>query len=182
MTANNFELLERIERFSFDEGAPALSFVTRLARDNGWTELYAVRVLKEYQRFAFLIVAAGHMTVPSDEVDQAWHQHILFTKSWAEFCRNVLRKKVNHEPARAGASDGDRFKAGYEQTIDSYRNFFGEPPTDIWPEAAVRFGSDLHCRRVNTSTHLVIPKAWLVNLGILACALSGTALLVWLSD
>jgi hypothetical protein len=182
MTATDFEILERIKRFSFDPGAPAFSFAARLAKDNGWTELYALRVLEEYRRFAFLAVAAGHLAVPSDQVDQAWHQHILFSESWTDFCRTILGRKLNHEPARAEDSGSGRFKAGYEQTIDSYRRFFGEPPADIWPGAAVRFGRDLHYRRVNTATHFAIPKAWLVNLGILACTLAGTAVLVWWAD
>jgi hypothetical protein len=179
--ANHLKLYERIENFSFDDGAPEHSFVARLAQDNGWTDLYALRVLTEYRRFAFLVVVAGHMAVPSDEVDQAWHQHILFTRSWSEFCRDVLQQNVNHDPARVGGADGNRFKAGYEQTLRSYRRFFGEPPRDIWPKASIRFGKDLHFQRVNTKTHLLIRKAWLENAGIVLSALAAAALIIWMT-
>ena len=76
MTSDQSELYSRIEAFAFDEGAPAMSFAARLARDNGWKTLYALRVIEEYRRFAFLMVVSGHMAVPSDQVDQAWHQHL----------------------------------------------------------------------------------------------------------
>ena len=59
----------------------------RLASENGWSREYAVRVMQEYRRFAFLAVAAGHPVSPSDAVDQAWHLHLVYTRSyWDEFC------------------------------------------------------------------------------------------------
>ena len=36
----------------------------------------------------------------------------------------------------------------YRATIDSYRQFFGEPPLDLWPPADIRFGSDLQMQRL----------------------------------
>jgi hypothetical protein len=33
---------------------------------------------------------------------------------------------------------------------------------------------------ISTVTHLMIPNAWRVNLGILACVLAGAAILCWL--
>lgn len=48
-----------------------LTFSQRLARDNCWSLNYAQRVIKEYKKFAFLAVCAGHPVTPSDQVDQA---------------------------------------------------------------------------------------------------------------
>jgi len=154
-------LWDRILGFCLDHREAAFSFAARLAKENGWELLYALRVLDEYRKFAFLLAAAGHFVVPSDAVDQAWHLHILFTKSWGAFCTGVLRMPVHHEPAFAGSDDGDRFKSGYEQTIETYRHYFGEPPKDIWPDMGRRFGRDLHYQRVNLATHFLIPRFWL---------------------
>ena len=82
MTPEEEGLLARIAAFRFDDGSPKLSFAARLARDNGWRRLYALRVIEEYRKFAFLMVASGHMAVPSDQVDQAWRQHLFYTRSW----------------------------------------------------------------------------------------------------
>jgi hypothetical protein len=160
MTPLESALWDRILGFCFDHGGTALSFGARLAKDNGWELLYALRVLDEYRKFSFLLAAAGHMVVPSDAVDQAWHLHILFTKSWIAFCAGALRIPVRHEPSFGESDDGDRFKNGYAQTIETYRRYFGEAPRDIWPDARTRFGRDLHYQRVNLATHVVIPRFW----------------------
>jgi hypothetical protein len=160
MTPLESALWDRILGFCLDHGDTALSFAARLAEDNGWTLLYTLRVLDEYRKFAFLLAAAGHMVVPSDAVDQAWHLHILYTKSWVAFCAGALAMPVQHEPAFGGGDDGERFKTGYEQTLGTYRRYFGEPPRDIWPDTATRFGRDLRYQRVNLATHFVIPRFW----------------------
>lgn len=181
MNAEQQELFSRIEAFAFDEGQAALSFASRLARDNGWTMLYAARVIEEYRRFAFLLVAAGHMAVPSDQVDQAWHQHLLYTRSWSEFCKTVLRQTLHHDPTKGGAAEKDRFKTGYEQTLQSYRRFFGEPPEDIWPASDLRFGRDIHFKRVNAEVNVMVSRSTLWACAAAGAAILGAALLIWLS-
>jgi hypothetical protein len=181
MTSEQRELSARIDAFAFDEGTPAMSFAARLARDNGWKPIYALRVIEEYRRFTFLMIASGHMAVPSDQVDQSWHQHLQYTRSWADFCANVLRQSLDHEPTRGGNIEKDKFKAGYERTLQSYRRFFGEPPEDIWPNTDRRFGRDLHYRRVNTRDNFVIPRTGLLQVGAAASAVLGALVLAWIS-
>jgi hypothetical protein len=181
MTPEQRDLYGRIQAFAFDEGEPELPFAARLSKDNGWSKLYSMRVIEEYRRFVFLIAAAGHMAVPSDQVDQAWHQHLQYTRSWADFCENVLRRTIDHEPTRGGSAETDRFKDLYGRTLESYRRFFGEAPEDIWPGTGLRFGRDLHYRRVNTATNLVIPRSRLLQLGLAALVLVGAAVVAWMS-
>ncbi len=153
-------LYERIQAFSVDHGAEALTFVQRLARENGWTIEYAQRVLEEYKRFMFLAVASGHPVTPSDQVDQAWHLHLAYTRSyWLEWCPNVLGQQVHHGPTKGGADENRKFHDWYQKTLSSYRAMLGEePPADIWPEASVRFGDDTHHQRVNTKRNWVVRK------------------------
>jgi len=153
-------LFRRIQAFRFDEGAPALPFAARLARENGWAPGYAERVIEEYRRFMFLAVAAGHPVTPSDQVDQAWHLHLLYSRSyWDRFCKETLQQRIDHNPTEGGRAEARKFPRWYEKTLASYRRHFGEPPADIWPGAAIRFGDDLHHVRINVRRHLVIPKA-----------------------
>jgi hypothetical protein len=181
MTTDETQLYSRIEAFAFDDGTPEMSFAARLAKDNGWRTIYALRVIEEYRRFAFLMMVSGHMAVPSDQVDQAWHQHLQYTRSWAGFCTNVLRQTLHHEATRGGNAETDRFKGSYEQTLQSYRRFFGAPPDDIWPSADLRFGRDLHYRRVNTRHNFVIPKLRLQQFGVVTAAVLSAILLAWMS-
>ena len=160
------DLLDRIEAFSFDEDEAALPFAARLARENLWSRSFAQRAIAEYRRFMFLAVAAGHPVTPSDQVDQVWHLHLLYTRSyWDRFCKQTLGKPIHHGPTKGGPQERLKFHDWYERTLDSYRSFFGEPPRDIWPDSSIRFGEDLHHVRVNARRNWILPKprllAWL---------------------
>lgn len=158
------EIWARIGGHRFDEPSARLTFTARLARENGWTIGRAVRVVDEYRRFVFLAVTAGHPVTPSEDVDQAWHLHLAYTRDyWEAFCRDVLREPLHHGPTRGGACEADRYDAQYRRTLAAYAAAFdAPPPDDIWPSAELRFGDDLAWRRVNVARNWVIPKpAWL---------------------
>ena len=154
------DLYARILCFPIDEGTPDLSFEARIARENAWSITFARRVVFEYRRFVFLAMTAGHQVTPSDQVDQAWHLHLTYSRSyWDRLCGELLDRPLHHGPTRGGAAESARFDQQYERTLAAYRAAFGEePPADIWPPAAARFGEDLHFVRVNTARNWVVPK------------------------
>ena len=154
------ELYSRIQAFSLDRPNTQLSFSRRLARDNGWSIDYARRVIDEYKKFIFLAITAGHPVTPSDQVDQVWHLHLSYTRSyWQEFCPNILQTTLHHEPTRGGSSEQFKFDSWYSKTLESYEQFFQcIPPIDIWSKPIDRFGRDLHFMRINTQQNLVLPK------------------------
>jgi uncharacterized protein (TIGR04222 family) len=162
MRAEHAELWRRIESFSFDEGTPILTFEQRLARENGWPIAYTRRVLNEYKRFVFLTMTAGHPVCPSEQVDQAWHLHLTYTRSyWERFCRGVLGRPLHHDPMRGGYNEREKHNLMYSATLASYREVFGDsPPADIWPDAEVRFSRDIYHQQVNTKLNWIIPKRW----------------------
>ncbi len=54
-------------------------------------------------------LAAGRrrLSMPSQVVDDAWHEFILFTKNYQTFCRRGLRRFLHHVPAEAMSSPTD---------------------------------------------------------------------------
>ena len=160
MDSQQLDLYRRIQVFSFDQEGAQLSFSKRLAKDNSWSLVYTRRVIDEYKKFTFLAVAAGHPVSPSDQVDQVWHLHLSYTRSyWQEFCPKILQTPLHHEPTRGGSSEQLKFDKWYSQTLESYEQFFGEaPPIDIWPSPKIRFGQDLHFVRINVQENWVLPK------------------------
>ncbi|MEQ1479350.1 glycine-rich domain-containing protein, partial [Salmonella enterica] len=80
----------RLQSFAFDDPSSSFPFSAKVAKENGWTRGYTLRVIEEYRRFAHLAVSAGHPVSPSEAVDQAWHIHILYTRQYGEFCRDYL--------------------------------------------------------------------------------------------
>lgn len=153
-------LLERVQNFSIDEKGVSLPFTSRLAREQGWTHAYASRVVDEYKRFMVLAVAAGHPVSPPPDVDQAWHLHLLYTRSyWQQFCGEVLRREVHHEPTEGGGQESEKFANWYQQTCESYQRIFGEQaPEAVWPLPAKHGSSPSRWRWVDLSKFWLIPR------------------------
>ncbi len=154
-------LYQRIASYS-PGGDNSQMFLQRLARENRWSLNYTRRVIEEYQRFMFLAVVADHPVTPSEEIDQAWHLHLLYTRSyWDEFCVQVLGQPIHHEPTRGGPSERERHHAQYQRTLASYRQWFErQPPIDIWPTTESRFGPASQQVRVCPAHAWIVPKSW----------------------
>lgn len=154
------ELYSRIAHFAFDEGDETLTFAARLARENAWSSAFAARAIAEYRRFVWLALTAGHEVTPSDAVDQVWHLHLTYTRSyWDRFCADTLRQPLHHGPTKGGERESRRYAEQYERTLASYREFFAEEaPEDVWPAATIRFGKDTRQQRVNTARYWIIRK------------------------
>jgi len=173
------ELWAKLVALDLDGNVP-FSFSKRLARDNGWSLAFAQRVVGEYKKFIYLAATCGHPVTPSDEVDQAWHLHLVYTRSyWEELCGQILGFPLHHGPTKGGAVEGQKFESWYARTMQAYELAFDAlPPADIWPPATVRFGEALHFRRVNLRRHYLVPRlrwrpsinphSWLVGVGTLA--------------
>lgn len=152
-------LLARLEAFSIDPTDVALPFTRRLAQENAWSRAFAERVVAEYRRFVWLAMRAGHSVTPSLAVDEAWHLHLCYTRSyWNDLCANVLGRPLHHGPTQGGAAEDDRYWQQYEATLASYRRHFGEePPADIWPPPEERFART-RVAKVDRRTHWVVKK------------------------
>ncbi|RZS66871.1 glycine-rich domain-containing protein [Pseudobacter ginsenosidimutans] len=172
MQFNENPIWRKLEIFSIDPPDVSLSFEQRLARENSWSVQFASQVLLEYKKFLFLCASQDHPCTPSDAVDQAWHLHLAYTKSyWNDLCENVLGKKIHHNPTEGGTTEQEKFEDYYERTLSLYRNTFNtEPPEDIWPSSQQRF-SDIHFTRVNRQQFWVVPKrSWIQAIFILSIA------------
>lgn len=174
-------LWNQLSGFTFDHSEAEFSFRDRLARENGWSVAFTDRVIEEYRRFLYLCCEAGHAVTPSDEVDQAWHLHLCYTRSyWEDLCRDTLGRKIHHGPTRGGDAEKEKFHDWYEATLTSYREHFGEaPPCDIWPPAKKRFASR-NFRRIDLRENLVLSrKATALGCGVLLAGTLVTGCFIW---
>lgn len=128
-------LWQRIRDFEIDAADASKNYTTRLAKENGWTPVYAKRVIDEYKKFAFLAVAAGHGVTSSKAIDEAWHLHLLYTQNyWEQFCPLALGQPLHHHPSNGDPEQDMKFQNWYQNTLASYERLFNEsPPADIWP-------------------------------------------------
>jgi uncharacterized protein (TIGR04222 family) len=163
MSPETAEVVARIQASNLDDAEAQDPFSKRLARENGWPELHALRVIKEYKRFLALAMTCGPLASPSDAVDQAWHLHLQYSASYRRFCRDVLGQQLDHGPSSGGADQLAMYQRAYARTLECYAQLFGEsPPTDIWPAPSERFGQG-HAVRIARHEHWIIPKPGFVQ-------------------
>jgi hypothetical protein len=168
----------RLLALDLDAADAALPFSARLARDNGWPQDFATRATEEYRKFCFLAVHAGHPVTPSDEVDQVWHLHLLYSQHyWDALCRDALGMPLHHGPTAGGAAEGRKYRSWYERTLESYRRFFGEPPNDLWPTSSERFHEQHDFVRIDRRDVVTLDRATLKR-GALAAIAGGGVLTV----
>ncbi len=146
-------LWSKLEQIQFDLPDTQFTFAARLARDNGWTDEFTQKAIGEYLRFLYLAARAGHPVAPSDQVDQVWHLHLIFTRHyWDVLCQETLGFLLHHEPTCGGDDEAAKFRDWYGQTLASYTSHFGVPaPDDVWPAVADRFSIS------SRSTQLALP-------------------------
>jgi hypothetical protein len=159
MNSEQSKFWQKIRSFELDNAASDLTFTDRLARENAWSHEFAVRSIEEYKKFMFLLCIEGESLTPSDEVDQVWHLHLLYTESyWDTFCSNILSKKVHHGPTKGGEAEYNKYRELYQKTLLAYfRAFNQHPPRDIWPDPETRF-RETRFQRINRDEHWIIPK------------------------
>ena len=118
------------------------AFASKLARKLGWSAGFAVRAIEEYKKFVFLGVTSDFSVTPSKVIDQVWHEHLLFSRAYRQFCSDVLRQHFDHHPELvATAEQTGVFRAQYEATLARYEAEFAvAPPSDIW--CTPKFGAD----------------------------------------
>lgn len=178
----NQHLWSNIIAFEIDKKDAEFTFSKRLARENHWNLTYTKKVVLEYKKFIYLCCISESQLTPSDAVDQVWHLHLTYTKSyWKDLCGEVLKKEIHHNPTKGGAKEKNKFTNCYHQTFELYQKEFGvAPPPSIWFGNKERF-KKLNHKRVNPEEFWLIKKPserMIANCSILLVALTTPILFV----
>lgn len=114
--------------------APTKAFAMKIARKLDWSNKFALKAISEYKKFIFLGVVSDFAVTPSKVIDQVWHEHILFSKAYREFCDRIIQFNFDHNPELVPMVDQTgTFNAQYIDTINLYKAEFNTtPPADIW--------------------------------------------------
>ena len=89
----------------------------------------------EYRRFLALHLAfPDAVIVPCKIVDEIWHQHILDTAAYRRDCDAIFGRFLDHYPyfGMRNEAEAQELEDAYGDTLDLYRDAFGEPPTGTW--------------------------------------------------
>ena len=111
-----------------------MAFAGKLARKLGWTRTQSLRAIEEYKKFVYLGIVSDFVVTPPKVIDQVWHEHLLFTRGYREFCRDVIQRDFDHHPELLPTTQQTiLYEAQYDATLALYRvEFHVAPPGDIW--------------------------------------------------
>lgn len=105
-------------------------------------EQYAIDstlLITEMIKFLNLIHISKQRLSPSYIVDLAWHEFILFTRYYHEFCQQYYGRYIHHTPSK---SENPNI---YKKTIQHYIVNYNEPPESIWGQAALEEWETSNC-------------------------------------
>jgi hypothetical protein len=122
--------------------AATRAFASKIAKKHNWVPAFALRAIGEYRKFLYLGAVSETPVTPSKIIDMVWHEHLLFTRAYDEFCREVLGRPFDHHPELMSMDEQtDVFESQYEATLDLYEAEFNvTPPADIWSTPKFRPG------------------------------------------
>ena len=86
------------------------------------------KALTEVVRFLNLIAYHKETLTPSKQVDEVWHEFILFTKLYIDFCTNHFGRIIHHHPG----GTKEKNQAKFRNTIERYQTHFGTPEPYFW--------------------------------------------------
>lgn len=91
-----------------------------------WSQAKANQVEVGYKRFLKMIAAGMQNVVPTLDIDELWHLHILDTSQYMEDCKRCIGRYVHHFPYIGDTKSAD----GFQRTKDAHRELFGEEYVD----------------------------------------------------
>jgi hypothetical protein len=129
--------LENITALFGGADASTKAFADKITRKHNWKSGFALRAINEYKKFVYLGIVSEFYVTPSKVIDVVWHEHLLFSKAYREFCTTVIEYEFDHYPELIPyAEQTGTFQAQYEETMELYFVEFGVvAPIDIWEES-----------------------------------------------
>jgi hypothetical protein len=150
----NESLWQRILDFNLEHREEDYGFALRLAKENYWTQHFTAKAILEYRKFMYLAATSDFMVSPSPVIDDVWHQHLIHTQSYNEFCK-LLGKRIEHIPSTRSEADRNRFEQAKQRTHELYQTTFGKAPAAIWQQPDMFAGLGLEKARLKIRAFLL---------------------------
>lgn len=103
-----------------------------LIEENSLTTIEEIDVaIEEFKKFLSLIaMEIKPLAMISPKVDEVWHQFILFTEKYNDFCEKIMGRFIHHKP---NTSIDPVPLIAIDNVINGYKLNFGTIP-EIWYE------------------------------------------------
>lgn len=108
----------------------------------------AKQLFEDTKRFLFLCGTVRGQWSPTELIDEGWHNFILFTKDYAEFCQLFFGRFIHHDPKRIGVPSIAVSPMG---TLAAARKIFGGLLSKNWAPDAMRTSAECSKSQCNCS-------------------------------
>jgi len=107
---------------------PAL--IDRLHKKCGFTTEEASLLFEDMKKWLYICGTCPEHMAPAPKIDEAWHNFILFTKDYADFCEEFFGHFIHHRPHYPGDKP-DHGKLVFI-TLEKAREAFGDTLSANW--------------------------------------------------
>ncbi len=97
-------------------------------------------MLRELLRFLELVGDCDQTLSPPQRLDLAWHELILFTRVYADWCDRHFGRFIHHQPGGSAAENHARLR----RTLMRYSLRFGAPDPRFWGDHPY-YGEGVDC-------------------------------------
>ncbi len=94
----------------------------RMVDKYDWEPDYAKESVRRYKNFLIFKCVYPKLVFPLlPEIDEIWHQHILFTENYIRDCEQIFDSYLHHKPGSTME------EAQYQESTRVYEEYFQEP-------------------------------------------------------
>ncbi|MEM9906391.1 MAG: hypothetical protein AAF921_15345 [Cyanobacteria bacterium P01_D01_bin.44] len=125
LSTDDKSFLERLSNIDF---GPIAFKLMHPEDGDGWTLERVTRAVELYRRFLFLnYLYDDRPIVPSREIDQVWHTHILDTAKYREDCDALFGRFMDHWPyfGMRDADERQQLNDAFAETQALFEKHFG---------------------------------------------------------
>lgn len=90
----------------------------------GWSLEKSKLELENFKVFFILAGTTNFSVVPTEDIDEVWHQCILHTGFYAKLCNGLFGKFIHHHPS--DGQDGKDMTIGFHRTADAFASLIAQ--------------------------------------------------------
>lgn len=100
----------------------------KLVNNLGWSSKKAKEGIRRYKNFLLLILKYPKIHFsPTRDIDEVWHNHILFTREYHQDCMKIFGKYLHHSPIKyTGTKEKQILQKAGERASELYFQEFHE--------------------------------------------------------
>lgn len=117
----------------------------KVLKDGKYTEAEVDEAVAIYRMYLKLSLSYINLGVPSQIVDDVWHQHILDTRRYSADCYSIFGRFIHHDPCHFSGNEAEdaviheRIRENNRRTAKLLKEEFGVTAYDMPPV------KDSHC-------------------------------------